>query len=135
MITKKSEGLPQLRNRIKELEQQLEFKNQLRFTLDDSIPKDQNGRKEYMSNVAAFYALVFKNKIPNFISLQMEELAQIGRTELGSNVIRSNINCFRIIDEWMQDCTNEHMGNLNEARQSFNEDDKIISNIKEKYVN
>lgn len=123
-----------LHSKIKELEEKLEYKKQLVFTLDESIPNDQNGRKQYMSDVAAFYALVFKNKIPHFISLQMEELAVIGRTELGSNIIRSHISCFRLIDEWMQKCTNEHLGNLNEARQSFNEDDKVISNIKEKYV-
>lgn len=130
-----SKEILQLQEKIKNLEQQLEFKNQLVFVLEESIPTAQTERKKYMGEVALFYGSVFKSKIQHFISLQMEELAQIGRTELGTNMIRANINCFRLIDDWMNKCSNEHFGDLQEARNSFNENSKIINNLKEKYVN
>lgn len=133
-MKKESQEILQLQEKIKKLEEQLEFKNQLVFVLNDSTPEAQTERKKYMGEIALFYGSIFKSKIQHFISLQMEELAQIGRTELGTNIIRSNINCFRIIDEWMEKCSNEHFGDLQEARNSFDENSKIINNIKKTYV-
>lgn len=131
---KKSEGITQLKKRIKELEEQLEIKHKLLFMLDESIPKEQSERKKYVSDVAFFYGIVFKDKIQHFIGMQLEELAQIGRTELSSNIIRANINCFRLIDEWLRQRTNEHMGNLEDIRESF-ETDKDFINKLNKHVN
>ncbi len=131
-MAKKSEGITQLKNKIIELEEQLENKNKLTFLMEESLPKEQEARKKYMADVAVFYGLVFKEKLKHFIGLQLEELAQIGRTELGCNIIRSNINCFRIIDEWMEEKTNEHFGNLHEIRESFQGDDEFIREMKEK---
>ena len=81
----------------------------LLFILEESIPFAQNERKKYVSDIALFYQTIFKSKLQHFIGLQLEELAQIGRTELGNNVIRANINCFRLVDTWMEKMTNEHV--------------------------
>jgi len=134
-MIKKSEGTTQLQKEIKELKEQLELKNKLVFMLDESIPKEQSERKKYVADVAFFYGSVFKKKIQEFIGSQLEELAQIGRTELGNNIIRSNINCFRLIDEWMEKMSNEHFGNLEEIRSSFKNNEEFISKIKQEYDN
>lgn len=131
-MTKKDEE--KLQSKIKELEEQLEYKHQLIFTLDESIPVEQQARKKYVSELAFFYHSSFKKKLQHLIGLQLEELAQIGRTERGSDIIRSNINCFRLIDDWMQDKANEHVGNLNGIRDSFKGDENIINELKEKYT-
>lgn len=132
-MTKTGEETLQLKKRIKELEEQLELKNKLVFMLDESIPAEQSERKKYMADCAIFYGAVFKKKIEHFIGQQLEELVQIGRTELGSNIIRSNVNCFRLMDEWLEKMTNEHFGNLQEIRNAIGTD--FISNIKDKYDN
>lgn len=134
-MPKTSEGLAQLKNRIQELEEQLAIKDKLFFMLEEAIPEGETGRKKYMSDIALFYSSVFKDKLKHFIGSQLEELAQIGRTELGTNIIRSNINCFRLIDEWMLKRTNEHIGNVEMVRQRMDENKEFISNIKNKYEN
>jgi len=131
-MTKKDEEI--LQSKIKELEERLAFKDQLIFTLDDGLPKEQRERKKFVADIAYFYNSAFKKKLQHFIGLQLEELAQIGRTELGSNIIRSNINCFRLIDDWMKDKSNEHVGNMEEIRESFKGDENIINELKEKYT-
>lgn len=135
MTKENSEGITQLKKRIKELEEQLEVKNKLIFSMENSVPTEQTARKKYVADVAFFYGTIFKKQIQHMIGLQLEELAQIGRTELGNNIIRSNINCFRIIDEWMEEKTNEHFGNLEQIRESFVDDKDFISKIKETYDN
>ncbi len=126
-MKKKSEGKPQLEKK--------QIDKKLLFILQEAIPDTQNGRKKYVSDIALFYQTVFKKKLQHFIGLQLEELAQIGRTELGSNIIRSNISCFRLIDEWMEKMTNEHLGNLEEVRESFKEGEDLVNNLKKKYNN
>lgn len=123
-----------LQLKIKELEDQLEYKNKLVFLLEESIPTEQSLRKEYVSDVSFFYAKIFKNKLQHFISQQLMELAQIGRSELMNNTLRANINCFRLLDDWCQTLSNEHFGDLEEARKNFKEDEKFIKNIKNEYV-
>lgn len=129
----KGEEIIQLQNRIKELEEQVKIKNDLVFLLDEAIPKEGTARKRYMADIALFYGTIFKEKLQHFISDQLTELAQIGRTELGSNIIRSNINCFRLIDTWMKDRTNEHLGNLQEMREKFKDEEEFINQFKETY--
>lgn len=131
-MTKKDQE--KLQSKIKELEEQLEYKHQLIFTLEEGIPKEQQARKNYVKELAFFYHNSFKHKLQHFIGLQLEELAQIGRTERGSDIIRSNINCFRLIDDWMQDRANEHQGNLEGIRESFKGDENIINELREKYT-
>lgn len=107
----------------------------LLFILEESIPFAQNERKKYVSDIALFYQTIFKSKLQHFIGLQLEELAQIGRTELGNNVIRANINCFRLVDTWMEKMTNEHVGNLESIRESFNEGEDFINKLHKKHGN
>lgn len=136
MAIKSSEEILQLKNRIKELEDQLAYNDGFVFMFDEDIPKDQSARKQYVADIAIAYSKFFQKKIPHFISLQMQDLAQIGRTERGTDIIRSNINCFRIIEEWMKEKTNEHLGNLEEGRNGFdvikNPDDDIINKLRER---
>ena len=134
-MIEKSNGISELKKRIKELEEQLELKNKLVFCLDDTVPKEEMERKKYVADIAFFYGSSFKKKIQHLIGQQLEELAQIGRTELGNNILRSNINCFRIIDEWMEKKSNEHFGNLETIRSSLDSDKEFINKIKETYDN
>lgn len=115
--------------------EQREIDENFTFMLNEAIPVSQGERKKYVSDIALFYNTVFKKKLKHFKGLQLEELAQIGRTELGSNIIRSNINCFELIGEWMETMSNEHVGNLEQMRQSFDEGNDIIKDLKDKYQN
>lgn len=132
-MTKQSEEILQLTTQITTLKEQLEIKDKLVFSLEEAIPKEMTARKKYMSDIALFYETVFKGKIQHFIGLQLEELAKIGRTELGTNIIRSNISCFRLIDDWMQERTNEHMADLQDARNRVGVPENITSDLREKY--
>lgn len=105
----------------------------LLFILKESIPFSQSERKKYVSDIALFYQSIFKKKIEHFIGLQLEELAQIGRTELGNNIIRANINCFRLIDTWMEKMTNEHVGNLESIRKSLDEGEDFINKLQKEH--
>jgi len=134
-MTKISEGLPQLQKRIKELEEELEIKNKLIFALEDSVPKIPTERKKYVADIHFFYATIFKNKIKHFIGMQLEELAQVGRSELGSNILRSNINCFRLIQEWFERMSNEHMGDVEEINNSLDSNKDFINKLKKTYEN
>jgi len=132
-MTKTSEETLQLNKRIKELEEEVLWKDKLIFSLEDSIPKAQSNRKRYVGDIALFYQSIFKEKLKHFIGDQLEELAQIGRTELSSNIIRSNINCFRLIGDWMELKTNEHIGNVEEMRGHSDTDKDFINNMKTTY--
>jgi len=132
-MTKTSEETLQLNKRIKELEEEVLWKDKLIFSLEDSIPKAQSNRKRYVGDIALFYQSIFKEKLKHFIGDQLEELAQIGRTELSSNIIRSNINCFRLIGDWMELKTNEHIGNVEEMRGRSDTDKDFINNMKTTY--
>lgn len=103
--------------------------------LEEAIPVAQQERKKYMADVAFFYSTIFKEKIKHFIGLQLEELAQVGRSERMDDMIRANINCFRLIDDWMKEKTSEHIGNLTEIRNSLDQDKDFINKIKEDYEN
>lgn len=130
---KKSKEIIQLKEEIEKLKKSLKIKDDFRFMLEESIPKEQNDRKKYVSDIAGFYTIVFKKKLEHFIGLQMKELALIGRDDKLNDIIRSNINCFRLIDEWCLEKTNEHLGNLEEMRASFDDDKDFISNFKKIY--
>lgn len=123
-MKKNSKGIPSLKNKTDK---------EFIFMLDEAIPVSQQERKKYVADITFFYATVFKDKLKHFIGLQLEELAQLGRSELGNNIIRSNINCFRLIDEWMVKIQNEHFGNIQEIRNSFTEDKGFINEIKKTY--
>jgi len=129
---KSQEELP-LKKRIQELEELLKLKNDFKFLLDESIPKEANERKRYMGDIALFYGSIFKKKLEHFIGTQMLELSQLGRSEKMNDVIRANINCFRLIDEWMDEKTKEHFGDLEEMRKAFNNQEDFINEIKQNY--
>ena len=116
--------------RIKNLEAP---RKELLFMLEEAIPKDQTGRKKYMGDIPVFYTTTFKEKLKHFIGEQLSELSQIGRSVELQNIIRANINCFNLIDEWMEKCTNEHLGNLTEMRNSFENEKEFISALKKTY--
>ncbi len=142
MFNIKSKETLQLENKIKQLEIEIDKKNQeisslqikheLRYLLEEAVPKEQNDRKDYVSDCAFFYRKIFKEKLEHFIGLQMVELSQLGRSEEGTVVLRSNINCFRLIDEWFIEKTNEHLGNITEIRNSLDESEGIINSLKDK---
>jgi|6_EtaG_2_1085325.scaffolds.fasta_scaffold16778_2 hypothetical protein len=133
MSQKGSEEIIQLQNKIKELEEKLSLKDKLVFMLEESIPKEATARKKYVGDVALFYQSVFKDKLKHFIGEQLLELALIGRTEPMNDIFRSNINCFRIMDEWMQSKTNEYIGDVEEIRKSAENNKDFINNLKKTY--
>jgi hypothetical protein len=108
-------------------------KKQITFLLEEAIPKAQQERKKYVADCAFFYSTIFKSKLEHFIGEQLKELAYLGRDEEFYNTIRCNINCFRLIDEWFERKTNEHIGNVENIRNSFESDKDFISNIKKTY--
>ena len=117
---------------IKELESLNKVFNSTSFLLEESIPPGETDRKRYVADIAFFYGSSFKVKLEHFIGMQMIELSQIGRTEKGNDIIRANVNCFRLIDEWCEKMTNEHLGNLEGLRNQFEGDD-FINKMKETY--
>lgn len=140
MFNKSKEKIHALQEKIKKLEEEqkelkdiLYARNSVSFLLEESIPKEQNERKTYMGDIALFYISIFKEKLKHFVGLQMQELSQVGREEKVNEIFRSNINCFNLISEWMEERTKEHLGNLEVMRNSFDEDDKFINNFKETY--
>jgi len=126
-----------LREKIAEQEKMIRTleapRKELFALFEEAIPKDQNGRKKYMGDVSLFYTTLFKEKLRHFIGDQLNELAKIGRSERGEDMIRSNINCFRLIDEWMEKCTNEHLGDLEEMRNRFQNDKDFTNELKKTY--
>ena len=133
MFKNNSKEILQLKERIKELEEILDAKTSVSFLLDEAIPKGETDRKKYMADCAMFYAMIFKDKLKHFIGLQMEELSKFGRSREAEDFFRANINCFRLIDEWMDKNTKEHFGNLEELRNNFEDNDEFISKFKETY--
>lgn len=129
----KSEEVLQLKNKIKELEEELKMKKSISFLLDETIPIEENQRKIYMADISLFYEKIFKNKLKHFIGSQMSELAQFGRSEKWSDFLKASINVFRIIDEWMELRTNEHLGDLEEMRNRFQDDKEFINNFNKTY--
>mgnify|MGYP001174082629 FL=1 len=113
--------------------EQQKIENKLSFILDEAIPTNPTERKKYMSDCAFFYATVFKEKLKHFIGMQLEELSLIGRTEKGTDIIRAHISAFRLIDEWFKINTNEHLGNLEEIRNSLEEGEKLADKLKKIY--
>ena len=102
--------------------------------LEDSVPQnDETARRQYVSRVAGFYGGVFKEKLKHFIGMQLEELAMIGRSEVGIDILRSNINCFRLMNTWMLKMTNEHIGNGQEQRSALPTNAEFINKMKKKY--
>ena len=129
-MTKQAREKPNQKLKKTEIE---ELDKKFLFLLDDPMPKTQTERKKYVSDVALFYQTVFKKKLQHFIGLQLEELAQVGHSEEMYNTFRANINCFRLIDEWMESKTNEHIGDLENLRSQFNSNEEFISNLKKTY--
>lgn len=105
----------------------------IEFILEESIPKEQVARKKYVADIAFFYSTIFKSKLKHFIGMQLEALATEGRPVVNDQFIRSSISVFRLIDEWMEERTNEHIGNVNSIRNSLEDDKEFINKIKKDY--
>lgn len=114
---------------------QQEIDDKLELMLNEGIPTSAQERKKFMSDCAFFYVTIFKKKLQHFRLLQMEELSYLGREEKFYDTLRSNINCFHLIDEWMNKMTNEHVGNMEEIRNGLDKGEDIINNLREKYEN
>ena len=127
---KDKEKIQILENELKELREQ---KTNINFLLEEAIPIIENERKRYLGDIALFYSTTFKNKLKHFIGMQMDSLSQFGRSEKDNDIIKANINAFRLIDEWMLKKTNEHLGNLQEMREMFADDKDFINNFKNTY--
>lgn len=108
-------------------------KERITFLLEESIPKAQQERKKYVSDIAFFYSTIFKEKIKHFIGMQLEALAQEGRPVVSDQFLRSSISVFRLIDEWMEKQTNEHIGNVNNIRNTLDTDKEFIKELNKKY--
>ena len=113
--------------------QEKRIQEKFRFMLNEAIPVNQEERRKYVGDVAFFYLSIFKSKLQHFHGLQLEELAQIGRSERLSDIIRANINSMRLINEWMQFCVSEHQGNLEGIRNALPDSEEFINDIKKKY--
>lgn len=96
---------------------------------EELIPKEANARRNYMSDIALFYEKIMKDKIRHWISMQKEELSLVGRTPEQYEFFRACINCFRLIDDWLERCEREHLSNLHEKRQSFDEGSALIADV------
>lgn len=105
----------------------------LLFILEESIPVAQEERKKYVSDIAFFYSTVFKQKLKHFIGMQLEALATEGRPVVSDQFIRCSISCFRLIDEWCETMTNEHIGNMTQVRNSLDDNKIIINEFDKKY--
>jgi len=125
--------IKELENEIKTLREEKTARDSVVFFLDEKIPKEEKARKKYMADISFFHNTIFKDKITQFISLQQEQLSQIGHPEKQYDIWRSNINCFRLIDEWMERCSSEYYGDLQEIRSRLDNDDDFINKIKETY--
>lgn len=110
-------------------------KKQITFLLEESIPEAQEERKKYVADIAFFYSTIFKSKLKHFKGMQLQELSYLGRDEEFYHTIRCNINCFNLIDEWMEQKTNEHIGNMQNVRNSLDDNKIIINEFKDKYEN
>lgn len=134
MFNKKSqEKIHTLEKEIETLKKELEIKNLVSSLLEEAIPKGETERKRYMADISLFYATIFKDKLKHFIGMQMEELSRFGRSEKGDDFIRASIENFRLINQWMEERTNEHLGNLEELRKKFKSDEEFISNFRNTY--
>jgi len=105
----------------------------IKFLLEEAIPKSQQERKKYVGDIAYFYSSIFKNKLQHFIGMQLEALATEGRPVVNDQFLRSSISVFRLIDEWMEQKTNEHIGNVTTIRNSLDDDAKFKGELEDKY--
>lgn len=121
-----------LKDRIETLEKLLVAKNSIKGTLDKLIPKEEQERKNFVSDVTINYERFLKKLLLQVIEDQKDILVRLGLTERESDFFRSNINVCNLIDEWCLRQVSEHGGNMVEIRES-QEDKSDINNIKEKY--
>lgn len=122
MAIKKSKGKTPLKTE----------KYRITFLLEEAVPESQQERKKYVADIAFFYSSIFKKKLQHFIGMQLEALATEGRPVVDDQFLRSSISVFRLIDEWMEAKTNEHIGNVTGIRNSLEGDQAFIKNIKDK---
>lgn len=136
---------PELLNKIENLEQRIKVLQQdnedlaaRRFsvidTLNESVPEGATERRAYMTDVMNFYVRIFKNKLPHFISMQLDSLSKIGQSEKTYDIYRANINVFYLIDEWMKKCEIEYLGDLETQRDDVTEALNLVEELKETYI-
>lgn len=119
---------------IEKLNRLLHAKHSVIDSFDDK--KKQMGeteRKKYVSDIAAAYVAFFKNQFKEAINAQMQALSEVGRSDEEYKLYRSNINVLRLLEDWMILKTNEHLGDLEEARNRVEETKDFTSNFRETY--
>lgn len=112
---------------------QKEIDKKLLFTFNESIPTNITERKKFVADCTFFYVTLFKKQIQFFRGEQLLELSKIGRTEELNNVIRANINCFNLLDTFFEKMQNEHLSNMNEIRNGFDNEKDFLEKIKKEY--
>jgi hypothetical protein len=110
---------------------ELRFRRSIISVLEENVPKEQEERKQYVQQIAHFYS-IFKDKLAHMVSQQKDTLAMIGLTKQEEDILRSNISCLNLIDEWFDMKTKEHFGDLHAIRESLDGDEDIINNLKQK---
>ncbi len=135
-----SNRIPELQNKIKEqnetikkLESLVYAHNSLLEFFDDTKKMSETERKKYVSDVAMAYVTVFKKQFPKFIFDQQQALSIYGRSKDEYDIFRCNINVIRLFEEWMIKMTNEHLGDLEAAREKVSETEEFTSNFRETY--
>lgn len=124
----------QLREENERLKKELSVRRSVVDLFEESIPKDQSDRKDYMSKIAVFYGTVFKSKLAHMIYQQKDTLSKLGLTKQEEDIFRSNINCLHLIDEWCEQRTNEYLGDIRQMQEGVDDDNIFISNLKSKYI-
>lgn len=122
-----------LKEENERLKGEIEARSSIKASFEDSIPKDQTGRKNYVSQIAAFYGVIFKEQLRTMVGQQLQMLSRVGLTKQEEDIFRSNINCLHLINEWCEERTNEHLGNLQNLREQLEDSSDITSEIRDKY--
>lgn len=103
-------------------------------TLNESIPEGATDRRAYMTDVVTFYTRIFEKKLPHFISVQLDSLSKLGLSDRDYDIFRSNINVFYLIDDWMNECKREYLGDLEQQRLDVTEELNFVEKLKGDYI-
>lgn len=133
MIFGRLKQLKKENEELKEKIEELKVVRSIESLLKAAMPMEQGARKNFVSQVALFYTTAFKDKLAEMVGDQMKVLSKIGLTNQEENILRSNINCLNLINDWCNELTNEHLGDIQMARNGLEDTFDITSEIKDKY--
>lgn len=112
----------------------LEIQRSVLADLKATIPVGGEDRKNYVSRVAIFFPNTLKPQLQKMIYMQADKLVDIEANERLADFYRANINCLNLLLDWGEAMTNEHMGDIEEAKRNQESDATITSEIKAKYL-